>query len=276
MSQTGNVQQNYIQTLREIIREEGVFGLWRGNFVSCFRAFPSKAILFATNDFYKTALQNQFVASAKLNRRSKPPFWVSFFGGAFAGLTALVVTYPLDIVRTRLTATLFANKSMQNGNSVKSKSMVKTFVNIIRYEGVLGLYKGVTPSLIGAVPYEGIKFLSFDLFKASFTSLELAVLKTETSSISVLEKLVCGALAGATAGIVLYPNDTIRKNMQMENVGRREGSQEKSSMLRTAMRLYREGGSKRFFKGLIPYIIRVAPNSAIQFGVYESLKMYLE
>lgn len=43
----------------------------------------------------------------------------------------------------------------------------------VKNEGVAGLYRGVTPTLIGALPYEGIKFWSYDLFKSKLPKVRL-------------------------------------------------------------------------------------------------------
>lgn len=303
MFQTGTSPNttSYRATIRSIIATEGFSGLWRGNFVSCFRAFPSKAILFATNDIYKgllsrVSISQKHEAEAEQNTWDvshdlsySPPAWISFLGGSLAGLTATVFTYPLDLVRTRLASTLFSEQAARNETS---KSMTKTVMNIVRFEGFLGLFRGISPSLLGAIPYEGVKFLSFDIYKRTLR--ELFPHFTDGAS-DVTIKVAAGALAGATAGIILYPNDTIRKNMQMEGLSSRlakkpdlssnrnkqdvklnPGFLKNMRMIQTTRRLYREGGFPRFYKGLTPYIIRVIPNSAIQFGVYETLKSWVE
>ena len=84
--------------------------------------------------------------------------------------------------------------------------------------------------------------------------------------------LACGSFAGVIAGTALYPNDTIRRIMQVSENDRYKG-------LRGVARCYREtysqGGLLRLFRGLTPYLVRMAPNTAIQFTVYEKLKAYL-
>ena len=66
----------------------------------------------------------------------------------------------------------------------------------------------------------------------------------------------------------MYPNDTLRKNMQI-NV-----TQNNHSIKEAVTRLYKQGGISRFYRGVIPYALRIVPSSAIQFSTYEYLKKH--
>lgn len=68
--------------------------------------------------------------------------------GALAGLTSVACTYPLDIVRTRLSI-----QSAQMGSSNDAQAALpgiwKTIVHIYKNEGgVVGLYRGLNPTLM--------------------------------------------------------------------------------------------------------------------------------
>jgi len=43
--------------------------------------------------------------------------------------------------------------------------MISVLTDTVRKEGVMGLYKGVGPTIAGALPYEGIKFGYLDYFE---------------------------------------------------------------------------------------------------------------
>ena len=66
--------------------------------------------------------------------------------GALAGAITQILIYPLEIVKTRLAL----NKDH------KRNSMRYVTQGIIRQHGYSGLYKGLTASLIGILPYTGI------------------------------------------------------------------------------------------------------------------------
>lgn len=68
----------------------------------------SKPILFSA-DFYRPAL----------------PFWANFTAGAIAGVTEILIMYPLDVVKTR----------MQLDTGSKGTGLVASFRSIIAQEG---------------------------------------------------------------------------------------------------------------------------------------------
>ena len=78
-----------------IVKTEGVAGLFAGNGANLLRVFPAKGIVFASNDYYKTLLVTQTAMSS-----STPQ--ISFAAGGLSGMTASAVTYPLDLVRGRI------------------------------------------------------------------------------------------------------------------------------------------------------------------------------
>lgn len=245
-----HTKSSLFETFKGVLRTEGWQGLWRGNFVACLRTFPSKSILFYANDRYKNSLFHEV--------RNKSVR--SFLSGSFAGMTAMIFTYPLDLIRTRLSGTIFLT-DQASGRGV-SKSMTRTVTYLIKNEGLLAFYKGMTPSLIGAIPMEGIRFMSFGYYSRVLNSL------FPGDDYFVLKKITSGGLAGLTAGILMFPNDTLRKNMQM-NV-----KNDNNTIRESFVRLWNQGGIRRYFQGCLPYALRVAPSSAIQFGTYEYCKKH--
>mmetsp|Transcript_14075 Transcript_14075/g.16475 ORF Transcript_14075/g.16475 Transcript_14075/m.16475 type:complete len:325 (+) Transcript_14075:94-1068(+) len=275
MAQTGHAHKTTIGTARAILEHEGVVGLWRGNFVNCCRVFPSRGILFACNDLYKSLFAKLYLgqpvvvrgravynADGTLSNFGSLPTWLSFASGSVSGMTASASTYPLDVARTRISGQL--RTSSQNGG------LVRTLIQMGRKEGPGAYFKGIGPTLLGSIPYEGIKFLCFDLYYDAFRK---NIKSGNESTDGILAKLISGALAGATAGFAVYPNDTVRRLLQMDASDSRAGKGRKySSAIDCWVKTYRHGGIERFYRGLLPYILRMAPNSAVQFGMYETLK----
>lgn len=84
-------------------------------------------------------------------------------------------------------------------------------------------------------------------------------------------KLGSGAIAGAMSGLILYPNDTVRRLMQMQGSSNGTDIQYKNA-LDCWIKTFRNHGIRRFYHGLLPYMARIIPNSAITFGVFELVK----
>lgn len=238
---------------QSIFQSEGVVGFWRGNLAACVRVVPHKAVLFGFSDVYKDAFRG--MASGG---EGKLPVWGAFVAGSLSGFTASVLTYPLDLVRTRLSGHI--------GDKVKYSGIYDTFAVTTREEGVRALFRGIGPTLFGSIPYEGIKFGSYDLLKTLLP-------EDIDPKADYIGKMVCGGGAGMIATILTYPNDTVRRRLQMQGQG---GSKILySSAIDCYVKLYRHEGMGVYYRGLLPTLVRAMPNMGVQFATYDVLKAFL-
>lgn len=74
-------------------------------------------------------------------------------GGA-AGITSVFFTYPLDIVRTRLSIQSASFAALGGTPRTKLPGMWATLVTMYKTEGgILALYRGIIPTVAGVAPY---------------------------------------------------------------------------------------------------------------------------
>lgn len=143
-------------------------------------------------------------------------------------------------------------------------------------EGVIALWKGWLPSVIGVIPYVGLNF-------AVYETLKDVVLKfydlNDERELSTLTRLACGGVAGTTGQTVAYPLDVVRRRMQMSGWAGAQALHAEAGhavaykgMVDCFMRTLREEGFQALFKGLWPNYIKVVPSIAIAFVTYEKLK----
>lgn len=236
---------------RSILQNEGILGLWAGNGANLLRVFPAKAVVFSTNDVY----QGIFRKISKTPEDQKLHQSYAFFAGGFAGMTASACTYPLDFARGRISGKLAGAK----GNK-EYRGIIRTVVLTVQDEGFLALYKGITPTLIGALPYEGIKFGTVAFLERQFPS----------EDTTPFRKMMFGGIGGVMAGIITYPNDTVRRLLQLQ--GSRGTQTEYAGYWDCVKKTFRAEGIGRFYRGMTINIVRMAPNAAVQFGAYDLLK----
>lgn len=70
--------------------------------------------------------------------------------------------YPLDLVKKRLQIQGFEEARQPFGKVTKYSGLVHCFKKMIQEEGYLGLYKGLSPSLLKAVFVSGTMFCVYD------------------------------------------------------------------------------------------------------------------
>ena len=119
-----------LDCFKRCVTEEGVPSLWRGNLSNVIRYFPTTAIGFACKDLY----------NAKLIIHKKEDNYGLFFvekllSAGLAGLSSLVVVYPLDFARTRLAADVGGK-----GQKRQFDGLSDCFSKIIKKNGFQGLY----------------------------------------------------------------------------------------------------------------------------------------
>ena len=74
--------------------------------------------------------------------------------GGMAGITSVVCTYPLDIVRTRLSIQSASFSELRTTKPKKLPGMWETMVVMYKTEGGLpALYRGIVPTVAGVAPY---------------------------------------------------------------------------------------------------------------------------
>lgn len=82
--------------------------------------------------------------------------------GALAGITSVTVTYPLDIVRTRLSIQTASFASLKSGSKPQSGMWI-TMKEMYKNEGgVRAWYRGIIPTVFGVAPYVGLNFMIYE------------------------------------------------------------------------------------------------------------------
>ena len=195
--------------------------------------------------------------------------------GAGAGIFAMSATYPLDMVRGRLTTQV-------DGKYKQYTSMSHAARVIIKEEGARALYKGWLPSVIGVVPYVGLNFAVYGTLKDVVA--EYQGLKSG-KELSVPLGLACGGVAGAIGQTVAYPFDVCRRKLQVagwagakalaEGEAKHLADIRYTGMVDCFVKTVRHEGVGALFHGLSANYIKVAPSIAIAFVCYEEVKKLL-
>ena len=80
--------------------------------------------------------------------------WKNLLSGGLAGITSVTFTYPLDLVRTRLSVQTADFAALTEAEKKNMPGMWKIMVNVYKTEGgLLALYGGFIPTIAGVAPY---------------------------------------------------------------------------------------------------------------------------
>ena len=145
-----------LETGRSIIRNEGLSQLWRGMPSLLIRIFPYAGLQYWTNDMYRSMWKERGVQSWRQIGGMNVPVQ-NLACGSMAGVTATLITYPLDLIRSRM---LYTSKKSQ-----EYRTFAKTVSTLYSSSGVRTFYQGMTPAVIGMIPYAGISFGTFETIK---------------------------------------------------------------------------------------------------------------
>ncbi|KAH8115051.1 mitochondrial tricarboxylate transporter [Phellopilus nigrolimitatus] len=130
-----------------IIKQEGVFGIYRGLFPVMMRQGANSAVRFTTYTTLKQFVQGNA-------RPGQPiPTSITFGIGALAGLVTVYSTMPLDVIKTRMQS-IEARQHYRNSFHCAYR--------IFTEEGVLRFWTGTTPRLARLVMSGGIVFTIYE------------------------------------------------------------------------------------------------------------------
>ncbi len=144
--------------------------------------------------------------------------------------------------------------------------LLDAFFKIVKEEGPGELYRGLTPSLIGVIPYAAANYYAYDTLRKTYRK----VFKQE--KIGNIETLLIGSAAGAISSSATFPLEVARKHMQ---VGALSGRQVYKNVLHALASILEKEGIQGLYRGLGPSCMKLVPAAGISFMCYEACKRIL-
>ncbi|KFY33779.1 hypothetical protein V494_07325 [Pseudogymnoascus sp. VKM F-4513 (FW-928)] len=138
------------------------------------------------------------------NKQSLDYLWRSGLAGGMAGCAAKSLVAPLDRVKI-----LFQSSNPQFARYAGSWAGVFAAMGAIhRDEGIVGLYRGHSATILRIFPYAAIKFLAYEQIRS--------VIIHSREQETPLRRLLSGSLAGVTSVFFTYPLEVIRVRLAFE------------------------------------------------------------
>ncbi|XP_055702648.1 calcium-binding mitochondrial carrier protein SCaMC-3 isoform X2 [Phlebotomus papatasi] len=145
-----------LDAAKKIYVTEGIRSFYRGYIPNMLGIIPYAGIDLAV---YET-LKKKYLSTQE---NKQPGLLLLLACGSASSTLGQVCSYPLALVRTRLQAQVIAaGKSGQTLSEQQQTSMVGLFRHILKSEGVLGLYRGITPNFIKVLPAVSISYVVYE------------------------------------------------------------------------------------------------------------------
>ena len=241
-----------LQCARDTVRKDGVLGLYRGLSSLLFFSVPKVATRFLAFEQLKGAL------AGPDGRLSTPATLLCGLGAGVA--EAIVAVTPMDTIKTRL----IHDQLTRAPHERAYRGLAHGVVTIVRADGLGGVYKGLTATILKQGSNQAIRWLVFTRAKEAMAG------GPDTSKLGVLHTVAASVAAGAASVYGNTPVDVIKTRMQGLSASKYKG------VVDCATQIARNEGFRGFYKGATARLARVCLDVTIIMVLYEQISKVLD
>jgi len=253
----GSTKNNWTvqRGFQKMYSEGGTKSLWRGNLVNCVKIGPETAIKFYAYEWMKETLTKGKTDSGQVG------IGIRFLAGAFAGSCSQTSIYPMEVLKTRLAL----------GRTGEYRNMIDCAMQVYQKDGFRVFFKGLTPGIIGVIPYAGIDLCVYETLKVTW----LARHAEDGQDPSALVLLLCGAMSSSCGQLVSYPFALVRTKLQAQTTDPTFTGIRAEGMRDMFKQIVEQNGYRGLYRGLAPNFLKVLPAVSISYLVYEKTRKLL-
>ncbi|XP_077582255.1 solute carrier family 25 member 55a [Stigmatopora nigra] len=262
------VYKNMMDCLVKTVRSEGYFGMYRGAAVNLTLVTPEKAIKLAANDLFRHHFSK--------NGQGLTVF-KEMMAGCGAGMCQVIVTTPMEMLKIQLqdagrlaaqqqkpvmasalkqvATNPLLSRSYNSGTiaamaTPPAASATQIAKELLRTQGVQGLYKGLGATLMRDVPFSVVYF-------PLFANLNKLGQPSADQSSPFYWAFLSGCTAGSAAAVAVNPCDVVKTRLQSLNKGAAEETY--SGVVDCVSKILRKEGPAAFMKGAACRALVIAP-----------------
>lgn len=179
--------------------------------------------------------------------------------GAIGGTVSGIVLLPLELLKTR------RQSAAWRSSGVGQVSLLAQARAVVASDGVLGLWRGLLPTLAGVAPTRAMHFALYNYYKRTFVE-QFGMTKLATTT-----HLAAAAAASMSTSTLTCPLWTLKTRMQLAQTSSSAAhglAGSRGLAVHTAGSMWQEGKLRPFFAGLSASYIG-AFETAIQFALFE-------
>ncbi|KAK3074304.1 hypothetical protein LTR53_003352 [Teratosphaeriaceae sp. CCFEE 6253] len=247
-----------LDAVKRIIDREGISGLYAGLESALFGITVTNFVYYYWYEFSRDFFQ-------RTTKKSRLNTLETMAAGAMAGSATVLLTNPIWVVNTRLTARRQSSGEASlptvEGADAATKpkqapGTLATFLKIVREEGFLRLFAGVLPALVLVIN----PILQYTIFEQLKQALE------KRRKVTATDSFLMGALGKLAATSITYPYITVKSRA---HVASGEGSKE--GMTASLKRIVREEGVGGLYGGISAKVTQSVLTAAFLFAFKDVL-----
>lgn len=228
---------------KKTVKNHGFFGLYRGLSVLLYGSIPKSAVRFGSFEAFKNRMKDD---KGNLSPGGR------LLCGLGAGVAeAIFAVTPMETVKVK-----FIND--QRSGNPRFKGFFHGVGLIVKEQGVGGVYKGLTATIMKQGSNQAIRFFVMETLKDMYRGGD------SKKSVPKLVVGTFGAVAGAASVFGNTPIDVVKTRMQGLEAHKYKNT------LDCAMKIWKNEGPTAFYKGTVPRLSRVCLDVAITFMIYDS------
>lgn len=244
--QTSNRYTGIIDCVRQMMKQEGFFSLYRGIVPPIMGVGALNAVLFGTYAAAKRFLHK--------DQGTQPDLMQIFWCGSIAGFACCSVTTPTELLKCREQIYMTAEQAKVETSTLSQAK------HLIKYKGPLGLMTGFWVTAARDIPSYGFYFVVYEAICRKWIGPD-----PEMNLETFLKLNVAGGAAGLAGWIPVYPIDSVKSRMQTQDL---KNPKYKNS-IDCARQIIKCEGHAVLWRGLWSAIVRAVPVNAVTFAMYE-------
>jgi len=248
---------NLIECTKQTLLKDGVArGLYAGTVPSLAANIGENSVLFAAYG----GCQKLVARATGVDKTENLGMFANGLSGFLAAFWSSLVLCPTELVKCRLQA--MRESEALAGRPPPKIGPGKLTGQILRQDGVPGLFRGLTATFTREMPGYFFFFMAYEATRHVLTPAG----KTK-DEIGALRTVVAGGVAGVTLWTIIFPADVVKSRLQVSGAS--------TPMLTVMTDILKKEGLARLYSGLGPTLLRTFPATGALFLAYETSKKWM-
>lgn len=248
--------RGFIHAARSISRIEGISAMYSGLSAALTRQLSYTTLRLGLY----SSLRDHFA-----NTDGTISMSYKFALGTAAGGIASAISTPVELSMVRMYSDGAATASQRRGY----RNIGDALIRIGREEGLLGLWRGATPTIVRSMVVNCVQLGVYDQAKEMYSGLGFSIFQD-----GIPLHLVASTSSGFCYSVVTLPIDSAKTRLQNQRRGP-DGSFRYRNLGQAIVKVARDEGVMSLWKGFSPYFSRCAGHTVMMFLVLEQVKKVL-